>query len=142
VSRRGDSEIAKDGLAVIVVGVDGGDRALHAAAWATGLARRERARLVLVYVEAITSPAYWSPIGMATTAEAVNALVEELHRAAAAYLDPAGVSWELVHCRGNPAHGLEAVAEDRRADCIVVGRGGGVARSLVNDARRPVVVVP
>jgi nucleotide-binding universal stress UspA family protein len=142
VSRRGDSEIAKDGLAVIVVGVDGGDRALHAAAWASGLARRERARLVLVYVESITSSAYWSPIGMATAAETANAFVEELHRAAAAYLDPAGVSWELVHCRGNPAHGLEAVAEDRRADCIVVGRGGGVARSLVNDARRPVVVVP
>jgi nucleotide-binding universal stress UspA family protein len=142
VSRRGDAEIAKDGLAVIVVGVDGGERALHAAAWASGLARRERARLVLVYVESITSPAYWSPIGMATATEAATAFVEELHRAAATYLDPAGVAWELVHCRGNPAHGLEAVAEDRRADCIVVGRGSGVARSLVNDARRPVVVVP
>jgi nucleotide-binding universal stress UspA family protein len=142
VSRRGDAEIAKDGLAVIVVGVDGGERALHAAAWASGLARRERARLVLVYVESITSPAYWSPIGMATAAEAATAFVEELHRAAAAYLDPAGVSWELVHCRGNVAHGLEAVAEDKRADCIVVGCGSGVARALVNDARRPVVVVP
>jgi nucleotide-binding universal stress UspA family protein len=142
VSRRGDFEIAKDGLAVIVVGVDGGDRALHATAWASGLARRERARLVLVYVESISSPAYWSPICIATAAEAAAAFVEELHRAAAAYLDPAGVSWELVHCRGNPAHGLEAVAEDRRADCIVVGRGGGVARSLVSEARRPVVVVP
>jgi nucleotide-binding universal stress UspA family protein len=142
VSRRGDAEIAKDGLAVIVVGVDGGERALHAAAWASGLARRERARLVLVYVESITSPAYWSPIGIATAAEAATAFVDELHRAAAAYLDPAGVPWELVHCRGNAAHGLEAVAEDRRADCIVVGRGSGVARSLVNDARRPVVVIP
>lgn len=142
MSRRGDFEIGKDGLAVIVVGVDGGDRALHAAAWASGLARRERARLVLVYVEVITGPAYWSPIGMASAAEAASAFVEEMRQAAAAYLDATGVQWELVHYRGDPAHGLETVAEDRRADCIVVGRGGGVARSLVNDARRPVVVVP
>lgn len=127
---------------MIVVGVDGGARALHAAAWASGLARRERALLVLVYVEALAGPAYWSPFGMATAAEAAGQVVEELRRTASDYLDQAGVQWELVHYRGDPAHGLEAVAEDRRADCIVVGRGGGVTRSLVNDARRPVVVVP
>jgi nucleotide-binding universal stress UspA family protein len=135
-------EIGKDGLAVIVVGIDGGDRSQHAAAWATGLARRERARLVLVYVEPLTSPAYWSPLGMATAAEAASALVQELRRAAAQYLDAAGIRWELVHYRGDPAQGLETVAEDRRADCIVVGRGGEVPRTLVNEARRPVVVVP
>jgi len=142
VARRDDFEIGKDGLAVIVVGVDGGDRALHAAAWASGLARRERARLILVYVEALASLAYWSPIGMATAAEAASAIADELRQAAAAYLDATGVQWELVHYRGDPARGIEAVAEDRRADCIVVGRGGGVARALINEARRPVVVVP
>lgn len=141
-SQRRDPEAGKDGLAVIVVGVDGGVRAQHAAAWASGLARRERALLVVVYVEPLGSAAYWSPIGMATAAEAANAFVAELRQLAVRYLDAAGISWELVHYRGDPAHGLEAVAEDRRADCIVVGRGGGVAKSLINDARRPVVVVP
>ncbi|MCT2586088.1 universal stress protein [Actinophytocola gossypii] len=135
-------EIGKDGLAVIVVGVDGGERAQNAAAWATGLARRERARLVLVYVEPLTSPAYWSPIGMATAAEAASEFVQELRESAERYLDAVGVRWELVHYRGDPAHGLEAVAEDRRADCIVVGRGGGVPKTLVTEARRPVVIVP
>lgn len=139
-SQRRDPGIGKDGLAVIVVGVDGGVRAQHAAAWATGLARRERALLVLVYVEPLASKAYWSPIGMASAAEAANAFVAELRQTALRYLD--GVSWELVHYRGDPAHGLETIAEDRRADCIVVGRGGGVAKSLIHDARRPVVVVP
>jgi nucleotide-binding universal stress UspA family protein len=135
-------EIGKDGLAVIVVGIDGGDRAHHATAWATGLARRERARLVLVYVEPLTSPAYWSPFGMATAAEAASELVQELRQTAAQYLDAAGIRWELVHYRGDPAQGLETIAEDRRADCIVVGRGGDVPRTLVSEARRPVVVVP
>jgi nucleotide-binding universal stress UspA family protein len=53
-----------------------------------------------------------------------------------------------VHHRGEPAHGLETVAEERRADCIVVGRShdggalGSVAKSLINLAHRPVVVIP
>ncbi|HEX6359104.1 universal stress protein [Actinophytocola sp.] len=138
-----DYEVGKDGLAVIVVGVDGTQRALHAAAWASGLARRERARLVFVYVEQLTSPAYWSPFGMATAAEAATELVDELRGTITDYLGTTGVRWELVHHRGDPAHGLEKVAEELRADCIVIGRGnGGVAKFLINDARRPVVVVP
>jgi nucleotide-binding universal stress UspA family protein len=137
-----DYEVGKDGLAVIVVGVDGTPRALHAAAWASGLARRERARLVFVYVEPITGPAYWSPFGMACAAEAAGELVAELRRTIVDYLGAVGVRWELVHHRGEPGHGLEKVAEELRADCIVVGRGGGVAKFLISEARRPVVVVP
>ena len=137
-----DFEVGKDGLAVIVVGVDGTPRALHAAAWASGLARRERARLVFVYVEPIVGPAYWSPFGMATAAETASELVNELRRTVADYLGTIGVRWELVHHRGDPAHGLEKVAEELHADCIVVGRGGSVAKFLISDARRPVVVVP
>jgi nucleotide-binding universal stress UspA family protein len=138
-----DYEIGMDGLAVIVVGVDGTPTALHAAAWASGLARRERARLVFVYVEPLTSPAYWSPFGMATAAEAAGEVVGELRRTITDYLGNVGVRWELVHRRGDPGHGLEKVAEEVHADCVVVGRGsGGVAKYLINDARRPVVVVP
>jgi nucleotide-binding universal stress UspA family protein len=139
---RGD-EVGKDGLAVIVVGVDGTPCALHAAAWASGLARRERARLVFVYVEPVTSPAYWSPFGMATAAEAAGELVAELRRTVTDYLGSTGVPWELVHHRGEPGHALEKVAEELHGDCIVIGRGaGGVAKYLISDARRPVVVVP
>jgi nucleotide-binding universal stress UspA family protein len=138
-----DYGAGKDGLAVIVVGVDGTPCALHAAAWASGLARRERARLVFVYVEPLTSPAYWSPIGMATAAEAASELVAELRRTITDYLGSMGVRWELVHHRGDPGHGLEKVAEELHADCVVIGRGnGGVAKYLIHDARRPVVVVP
>jgi nucleotide-binding universal stress UspA family protein len=142
---RADDGVGKDGLAVIVVGVDGSAPAQNAAAWAVGLARRERARLVLVYVESLTGAAYWSPMGLACAVEASSTFVRELHRTAADILDEAGVRWELVHYRGDPAHGLELVAEQRRADCIVIGRarhGRGVPRSLLNDAKRPVVVIP
>lgn len=142
-------EIGKDGLAVIVVGVDGSPPSVHAAAWAGGLARRERARLVLVYVEPIAGPAYWTAMGMAGATEAAAAFIEEIRQEAAAYLDHTDIAWELVHHRGDPAHGLERIAEERRADCIVVGRsrhGGGlvgsVPKMLLKGAKRPVVVVP
>jgi nucleotide-binding universal stress UspA family protein len=141
-------EIGKDGLAVIMVGVDGGDPGINAAAWAAGLARRERAKLVLVYVEPLTSASYWTPVIAAGVIDAGAAFVDEIRRNAALFLAPQGVRWEVVHHRGEPAHGLEAVAEEVRADCIVVGRshaGGGlgsVAKALINLATRPVVVIP
>jgi nucleotide-binding universal stress UspA family protein len=142
-------EIGKDGLSVILVGVDGGGPAMNAAAWAAGLARRERARLVLVYVEPPTSSGYWLPVPLPGTVSAGAAFVDELRGNAARYFENQDVSWEVVHHWGDAAHGLESVAEQLRADCVVVGRshdGGGalgsVARTLINLATRPVVVVP
>ena len=142
-------EIGKDGVGSIVVGVDGSPPAVHAAAWAAGLARRERARLVLVYVEPLASAAYWTSIGMINAAEAANDYVAELRAEAGAYLTQFGIEWDLLHHRGDPATALEQIAEELRADCIVVGRSrhgghllGSVPKTLVTRAQRPVVVVP
>jgi nucleotide-binding universal stress UspA family protein len=148
-SEQAGFEIGKDGLAVVVVGVDGGDPAINAAAWAAGLARRERARLVLVYVEPLTSPGYWTPVPFGDALDAGAAFVDELRHNAELFLESQGVRWEVVHHRGDAAHSLEAIPEDLRADCIVIGRShagagvlGSVARTLINLATRPVVVVP
>ncbi|WP_018682700.1 universal stress protein [Actinokineospora enzanensis] len=135
---------AKDGLTVIVVGVDGTPSAMNALAWAAGLARREQARLVLVYVEALAGPAYWSGVSVAGAQEAAAAYADELRLDATRYLDPAGIPWEVVHVRGDPARGLESVATEVTADCVVIGRSthGRVGRTLIADAVCPVVVVP
>jgi nucleotide-binding universal stress UspA family protein len=59
-----------------------------------------------------------------------------------------GIPWEILHGQGDPALVLEAVAEERRADCIVVGRSrrrgilGSVPKSLLAHASRPIIVVP
>ncbi|MBM7770243.1 nucleotide-binding universal stress UspA family protein [Actinokineospora baliensis] len=134
----------KDGLAVIVVGVDGSQASLNAFAWSAGLARREHAKLVLVYVEPLANPAYWTGIGVAGAREAAEAYVDELRLDGTRYLDPIGVAWDVVHIAGDPARGIEAAAEQVGADCIVVGRSrqGRVTRNLIADAARPVVVVP
>ena len=142
-------EIGKDGLGGIVVGLDGSPASFHAVAWAAGLARRERARLVIVYVESVGGVAYWSPMGVAVASEAAESLVEELKQEVVNHLEGEAIDWDFVHHRGDPAVGLEQVAEQYRADLIVVSRSrrrggllGTVPATLVVEAVRPVVVVP
>lgn len=142
-------EIGKDGIGAVVLGYDGTPPSTHAAAWAAGLARRDRGTLIVVYVEVLSSPAYWTALGSAAAIEAGDELVQELAKQAGPLLAERGVRWEMVHGQGDPATVLEAIAEQRRADCIVVGRArhrggllGSVPKSLLARATRPVVVVP
>ncbi|HEX4724495.1 MAG TPA: universal stress protein [Pseudonocardiaceae bacterium] len=145
----GGFEIGKDGVGTIVVGYDGTPPSLHAAAWAGGLARRERGTLLVVYVEALNSPAHWTAMSSAAATEAGVEIMRELAAQATPVLAERGIEWEMLHGQGEPAAVLEAVAEQRRADCIVVGRSrhrggllGSVPKSLLAHASRPIVVVP
>jgi nucleotide-binding universal stress UspA family protein len=142
-------EIGKDGVGAVVVGYDGSPPSMHAAAWAAGLARRERGLLLIVYVEVLSSPAYWTALGSAAATEAGADFVKELRDENGPLLDERGIDWEILHGQGEPAMVLEAIAEERRADCIVVGKSrkrggllGTVPKSLLAHATRPVVVVP
>jgi nucleotide-binding universal stress UspA family protein len=142
-------EIGKDGMGAVVVGYDGSPSSVHAAAWAAGMARRERGLLLIVYVEVLSSPAYWTPMGTAAATEAGEEFLAELRAEAEPLLTERGIPFELLHGQGEPAAVLEAIAERRRADCIVVGRSrrrggllGTVPKSLLAHATRPVVVVP
>jgi nucleotide-binding universal stress UspA family protein len=142
-------EIGKDGVGTIVVGYDDTPPSLHALAWAGGLARRDKARLVIAYVEVLSSPAYWVSAGAVAITEAASEVVAELHQRFEKLLTPEGFDWELLHGKGDPAGVLEAIAEERRADCIVVGRSrhrngllGSVPKALLAKATRPIVIVP
>jgi len=142
-------EIGKDGLGTIVLGYDGTPPSVHAAAWAAGLARREHGKLLLVYVETLTGPAHWTAMSSAAAIEAGAEFVQELMAEAGPQLTERGIDWEILRGQGEPAAVLEAVAEQRRADCIVVGRSrhrggllGTVPKSLLAHASRPIVVVP
>ena len=59
----GEFELGTDGPSAILVGVDGSVTALRAAAYTAGLARRQGARIVVVYVAPVTSMALASPAG-------------------------------------------------------------------------------
>ena len=152
--RAGDVEHGRDGPDVILVGLDGSQigrpgaqSSLHAAAYATGLARRQGARLLAVWVR---PPVTYSDT-MVVTAEAIGRQRREAAAEAQDTVDWAAEHYgipkaSLVVREGEPFEELTRVAEEVRADAIVVGssaqRLGSLAVRLVKDARWPVTVVP
>jgi nucleotide-binding universal stress UspA family protein len=150
----GSFELGTDGPGSIVVGVDGSPTSLRAVAYAAGLARRQRTRLIAVYAR--TSPAALLTLadhsGMATGAvlqmqdELEAQLRSEMTKQAAVW----GVDARLLVRRGDPLSVLIDIATETRADAVIVGASAGVghriagslAVRLVRCGRWPVTVVP
>lgn len=139
----------------IVVGVDGSETSTRAAQIATEIARAREAKLVLVTV--VRPPEGWWGIGGAPpTPEALSAaLVEgqqQVLKESEENLSLDGVDYETVEELGDPTSRLIAVAEERDAGLIVIGkRGAGlaervmlgsVADRLCHHSPVPVMVVP
>jgi nucleotide-binding universal stress UspA family protein len=143
-------ERGTDGPRVIVVGVDGSDGSLRAAAYACGLARRQRCQLVVAYA---IRAGFWSwaiPGGAAvvqrTLDEIEKGLRAEFRRAAEEIQIPVS----FISRRGDPYGCLRAVAGEVDADTVVVGTTrqarrllrGSVAGRLIRLGRWPITVVP
>jgi nucleotide-binding universal stress UspA family protein len=139
----------------IVVGVDGSEASTRAAVIATEIARSRQAKLLLVTV--VRPPEGWWGIGGAPpTPEALSAaLVEgqqQVIKETEEHLSLDGMEYETVEELGDPTSRLLAVAEDREAGLIVIGkRGAGlaervmlgsVADRLCHHSPVPVMVVP
>lgn len=117
----GEFELGNDGPSVILVGVDESVTASRAAWYAAGLARRQGARVVAVYVEPNAALVMTSAVG-------ASVLAAE-----------------------NEAHGeIARIAQETRADAIIVGASlkaghrllGSIAVRLVKAGKWPVTVVP
>jgi nucleotide-binding universal stress UspA family protein len=143
-------ERGTDGPRVIMVGIDGSLTSVHATAYAAGLARRQRCRLIVVFVvpvSVLAAIAGEAAAAMAqTTTELGAELRDEIRRAA----EELGVPTTFVVRRGDPFVELRDTATTVRADMVVVGASskaghrfvGSVAVRLVRLGRWPVVVVP
>lgn len=142
-------ELGTDGPRVIVVGYDASEPAEHALAYATGLARRQGSTLVVAFA----TPCVVSAIGATVDASLAGAMVglgDEVQRKAAAHIGGQDVCWRYVTATGDAVRILEQIAEETRADAIVVGRShhrehrwvGSVAVRLARTCRWPVTVVP
>jgi nucleotide-binding universal stress UspA family protein len=147
----GAFERGTDGPRVILAGVDGSPTAMRASAYAAGLARRQRSRLVLVYVAA---PSMWTGIsaGPAVAAEEqlFTELIAELRTHVKQHAAEIAVPITFVVRRGDAFGELRDAATDVHADMVVVGASeqaghrliGSVATRLVHAGRWPVTVVP
>ena len=147
-------ELGTDGPMVILVGIDDSVTSLRAGAYAVGLARRQGARLVCVYVEQ-PSAMYGAAAGAgaAAIAEQERALAEtaaDLKRRIEEGAVERDVRITFVAAAGDPYHELRRVADEVRADAVVVGAStkaghrfvGSLAVRLVKAGRWPVTVVP
>lgn len=142
-----------DGPAVILVGVDESVTALRAASYAAGLARRQGARVVLVYVASMAGMGLAGPAGPAVLAaenEAHDQIAKELADRADAMARELGIAVTFVNAHGDPFHEITRIARESRADAIVVGASlkaghrlmGSLAVRLVRAGKWPVTVVP
>jgi nucleotide-binding universal stress UspA family protein len=150
----GAFELGTDGPQVILAGVDDSVTSLRAGAYAAGLARRQGARLVCVYVEQL-SAIYGAAAGagagvMAAEGEALSEVAADLRHRAEEYAGVLGVQITFITARGDPFSELRRVADEVRADAVVVGAStkaghrfvGSLAVRLVKAGRWPVTVVP
>jgi nucleotide-binding universal stress UspA family protein len=142
-------ELGNDGPRTILVGVDGSDTSMRAAAYAAGLVRRQGARLVVLYVRTVNIAATVPDtyVGMQQVYADMSA---ELREEAQAGADRLGIEIEFVERDGNPYREIIKLAEDLKVDALVVGAStraghrliGSLAVHLVKLARWPVTVVP
>jgi nucleotide-binding universal stress UspA family protein len=149
----GEFELGTDGPSAILVGVDDSVTALRAAAYTAGLARRQGARVVVVYVAPITGMALASPAGpgvLIAESEAHDEIAKELADRADRMASELGISVTFKMAQGDPYREITRIAMETRADAIVVGASlkaghrlmGSLAVRLVRAGKWPVTVVP
>jgi nucleotide-binding universal stress UspA family protein len=149
----GDFELGTDGPLVILVGIDESVTAARAASYAAGLARRQGARMVAVYVETMGALPLAMPMAagaLAAENEAHGEIAEQLSARAADVARELGIPVTFIVAHGDAFHEITRIAKETRADAIVVGASlkaghrllGSLAVRLVRAGKWPVTVVP
>jgi nucleotide-binding universal stress UspA family protein len=143
-------ELGTDGPKVLVVGVDGSTTSMRAGAYAAGLARRQRSRLVVVYVVRPSAFVAMAPGAAVVARQVGDELAEDLRRQVTEAASTNGLDFTFHAVDGDPYTELVRVADDVSADGLIVGAStqaghrfaGSIAIRLVKAGRWPVTVVP
>jgi len=149
----GEFELGTDGPKMILVGVDDTVTSLRAGWYAAGLARRQGAKVTIVFVAPVASLGAATPGGAELAAvqrESVRQTADDLRRRAAAGAADLGISISFVVAEGDAYAEIRRIADEIRADAVVVGASakaghrliGSLAVRLVRAGRWPVTVVP
>jgi nucleotide-binding universal stress UspA family protein len=146
-------ELGTDGPTVVLTGVDGSRTSMRAGAYAAGLARRQGALLVAVYVcstGAMGGLTSISPGAVAAAAISSRDYGEQLKKESMEAAERLGIRLKFMITEGDPYRELTRVADEVRAEVVVIGASeaaghrlvGSLAVRLVKAGRWPVTVVP
>jgi nucleotide-binding universal stress UspA family protein len=143
-------ELGTDGPHSILVGVDGSETSLRAGSYAAGLARRQGAEIIVLFVHTPPGAGILTAGLIEVQREAQVTVVSELRADAEHWAGVLGVPFTFHERHGNPYVELVRLADELRVDAVVIGASmraghrlvGSLASRLVRDARWPVTVVP
>lgn len=149
----GPFELGTDGPKTILVGVDDSTTSLRAASYAAGLARRQGASVTVVYVAPVASFGAATPGGADLAAarhEAFGQTAADIRRRAEEGARDLGIPITFIAAEGDPFIEIRRIADEIRADAVVVGASahaghrlvGSLAVRLVRAGRWPVTVLP
>ncbi len=149
----GQFELGTDGPTAILVGLDDSTTSLRAASYAAGLARRQGASVTIVYVAPVASLGAATPGGAdlaAVQRQATHQIAVDMRRRAGEVSRELGISVTFIAAEGDPYTEICRIADETRADAVVVGASahaghrlsGSLAGRLVRAGRWPVTVVP
>jgi nucleotide-binding universal stress UspA family protein len=138
------------GAPILLVGIDGSETSLRAGAYAGGLAYRQRARLVCLYVRTYSVAAGVGIAAVPSIAQAHNDTARELREMVETQSVRMGVSAQFVEREGSPFAEIVRLANELPADAVIVGAStkaghrfvGSLAVHLVRASKWPITVVP
>lgn len=143
-------ERGTDGPRVIVAAVDGSTTSMRGAAYAAGLARRQGAELVVVFVGTSPAMANFVPAAGPALSEATHDIATDLRHQIEQAAERGPIKARFVERRGDPYSEIAKVCAEVLADAVVVGAStsaghrlvGSIGVRLVRAGRWPVTVVP